>query len=829
MSGRRELQLRFVPAIQNMPSFFQNLSKQDSDELPTEVPETRPGTPEQNSLLSVMNLSSPFAVSAEEQFTVREISMLLPPQFVRSDSAPGEQPVMLPLDVLRNSLQQGRPALRLSQIYQACPFLFSRPVAPAEDVEIVLPFQKVKRIVEPGSAVPGKASPFAAVAPREAPPATAPRKDSPFAVSPFSQPGEAQAASPFPVRTSGAPAMPAASAGESPFVIRAAAPAPQSEVLSPFASASAPGREPAPTGPPENPFQRMEAPSAPPRPASSPFSLVTPATAPPAETPEPKAPSLGFTPHPPPATAPAAGMPSPFAPSTTNGDGHPAKTESLPPMAPPLIAAAPAQSAEPPEKKPAAQPVPLPPAPSVEAPRPAAEAPSGDPRTLRVPLASLLRDVTAQDLGFDPGAVPNTVDVELSYDTILPQLATGRVEVGIEDLRQGVVERFRPAFGRVRPDLRFVVPLSEVFQNLPASVIPALQPAEHVSINTTPFQTPFAIKADEDQSRMELPVLPRATTAAVPVTRTSAVAPFPMTAPAAAAPAPVAIPPVSLPAQLAPPVAEPPSALPPKLSGMPNLPKIPAMTGRPTPFSRPPGSPVSAEEPAVAPAAGLPSLSLPATEAHEDLGQPFSAASLRAEPPHPALKTPEPFDPSKLFGETPAPKPAAPFTAPPVSTTPRRPAPAPAAKAPAQGMPAIEFNFGESGDPVRTTLRALFMTDEDLSTEEIVNRCGELSGLQACLIISSGGVVSSGKDSSCEEVANFTANAPRSYEYLTGLAQSMGIEGQGSFTLRTGATVRTFFIERGLCLAVLHGQAGFEPGVRDKLILTARSLADLIE
>jgi hypothetical protein len=455
------------------------------------------------------------------------------------------------------------------------------------------------------------------------------------------------------------------------------------------------------------------------------------------------------------------------------------------------------------------------------------EAPAADPRTLKVPLASLLRDVTAQDLGFDPGAVPNTVDVELSYDTILPQLATGRVEVGIEDLRQGVVERFRPAFGRVRPDLRFVVPLSEVFQNLPASVIPALQPAEHVSINTTPFQTPFAIKADEDKSQMELPVLPRATTAAVPVTSTGAVAPFPVTVPAPAAPAPVALPPVSLPSQPLP-VAEPAPSLPPKLSGMPNLPKIPGMTGRPSPFSRPPGSPASAEEP-VAPPAGLPSLSLPVTEAHEDLGQPFSAASLRAEPPHPAPKTPEPFDPSKLFGETPAPKPPAPFAAPPVSTTPRRPAPAPAAKAPAQGLPAIEFNFGESGDPVKATLRALFMTDEDLSTEETVNRCGELPGLRACLIISSGGVVSSGKDSSCEEIGHFTSNAPRSYEYLTGLAQSMGIEGQGSFTLRTGATVRTFFIERGLCLAVLHGQAGFEPGVRDKLILTARCLADLME
>ena len=129
-----------------------------------------------------MNLPSPFAVSAEEHFTVREISMLIPPQYVRSDAAPGDQPVQLPLDALRSSLQQGRPALRLSQIYLACPYLFVRPVQPSEDMEIALPFQKVKRIAEPGGAPgsPGMGSPFASVAP-------AARKESPFGASPFAQ------------------------------------------------------------------------------------------------------------------------------------------------------------------------------------------------------------------------------------------------------------------------------------------------------------------------------------------------------------------------------------------------------------------------------------------------------------------------------------------------------------------------------------------------------------------------------------------------------------------------------------------------------------------
>jgi hypothetical protein len=140
----------------------------------------------------------------------------------------------------------------------------------------------------------------------------------------------------------------------------------------------------------------------------------------------------------------------------------------------------------------------------------------------------------------------------------------------------------------------------------------------------------------------------------------------------------------------------------------------------------------------------------------------------------------------------------------------------------------MEFNFGDTGNVSKSTLRALFMTDADLSTEEVVEQCGGLPGLRACLVITSGGVVSSGINSSCDEVTNFTSQAPRAHEYLAGLAQSMGMEGAGSFTLRSAATVRTFFIERGLCLAVLHGQDRFEPGVRDKLMLTARTLADLL-
>ncbi len=76
----------------------------------------------------------------------------------------------------------------------------------------------------------------------------------------------------------------------------------------------------------------------------------------------------------------------------------------------------------------------------------------------------------------------------------------------------------------------------------------------------------------------------------------------------------------------------------------------------------------------------------------------------------------------------------------------------------------------------------------------------------------------------CEEVRGFSAAAPQSYRYLKGLAESLGMADQGTFTLRADKSIRSFFLEPGVCLAVLHSEPGFRPGVREKLILVTREL-----
>jgi hypothetical protein len=659
------------------------------------------------------------------------------------------------------------------------------------------------------------------------------------AASPFAAAGAARGmespfgggASPF------LPAGNSAGTAVSPFAVRTDGNPPgQNEILSPFPPETPLRAEPR-SGTP-NPFQRMESPPAPLRPATSPFQLVSPAV-------DPPTPASG-------AGVPVMSMntPSPF--SRLDGGESSARpgTGTVP------AAESPAPASHFPSSQPPAATLPSPAVrPHTGPVRPEANGSAPGGAEIRVLLSTLLREVTAEDLGFDPSAVPEHVEAVLPIDAITPQLATGRVEVGVEELRQGVEERFRPAFARVRPGLRFLVPLAEVFRSLPPDAIPAPQAAPHIPISTSPFQTPFALRAD-DEANDGKPALPPFVAPAPPAPA-NPVPHFPVIPPLTDAPnagtGPVKLPSgpplpamesgptetvaaaVSLPFQI-PQLPSSPAAgggAPSRLPGLPPLPKLSGAPVRPSPFSRPPGMapPGTPEEhavqsstPAVPPVAPASLPKLASVESHDDLGQPFNAASLQSEPPAKAPAA-EPFDPSKLFSGRPAVNSPPPPPAAPVA----RPAPRPAAVSAAPAAPPIEFNFGETPDLARVTLRALYDTDQDLSVQEIVDRMAHLPGLRAAVVIINGRTIASDAGSSGDEVRQFTASAPKSGEYLSGLAESMGYGTSGTFTLRAGRGVRTFFIEGGNCLAVLHDESAFAPGVRDKLLLTARTLAEIAD
>ncbi len=689
-----------------MASFFKTLFRKDEDSQPVPaapltndaMASSRPALfPESGENPSAArhsvpsSQSSPFAAVSGRHMTAREIAALLPHALLRFDGINPDQAVPLPVGPLRESMQAGRPFLRLSQIQQACPALFQRPLLADEDVEITFPLARVKGILDfsaPQAAPTARAAtppppagnPFETIQPISQAPAA-----SPFApvasvadINPFANlpPANRSATSPFAPMAPPASAAPAPAPATSPFAVAAPAasaespftapsvspptlsPTPDPVSASPFAVAAS---APAPAASAGFPIAAAPAPaptpllgsSLPPSSATtltpSPFAAVASPAKPtflPAGT-APMASASRTAPGAPPAVQNGAALP--ILPRTSPIPAHrtapvpppaartaplaPAAAKTSPVIASPFaavgsIASAPTVVAAPPVAPALAalEPVAAP----VSSPFLAAT-PTGPAASLELSLRAVLRDASPEELGFAPENVPEAVRVSLALDSIVCQLATGRVEVGLTEVCAGIPEKFRPAFARVVPCLRITIPMSEVFHNLPESARPTLPPAApvapveaHQAITTSPFQTPFAIRPEEDTSRQTLDLsvtgfdptnLPvRPATQPVP-TSVLPPAPLPPIQPAVGGP-PVAQ--VELPALR--PASAPPADIQP----------LPALLPRPGLLSRAPGS---ATAPTTAP------LPLPVKTPPRLQSGPISPTLLK---PFPKPTTPQP-------------------------------------------------------------------------------------------------------------------------------------------------------------------------------------------
>ncbi len=741
---------------------------------------------------SPMNSTSPFQTAGGEGFSVREMSILIPPQFVAPGRVFGDQVLALPMEDLRRTFQQGRPSLRLSQVFQLCPEVFVRQVREHEDVDVVLPYQKVRRLLDGSAHPPPFPSPFGMAGsggpanemhpwpPGRESSRPAPRVvESPFAVAPMTalsgaQGGHAgnaplgfpdtaampqarpqEVVSPFPPMEA---ERPAALGGASTFL-----PAPPATGAgSPFQMAGPAGLSAHPkTSAPANPHQAEPAPqpvfaavgtASAPRPPAVPVpGAVSPfVTTPGIPTPGTPSPFQVITPH----TANAEG---PKAPATPGGDGRPdfvsqqhtvgtgsAASHPVPagdvlqPLQPmdrpvsvpvvrrtdPPVPGMPTAGAEPPRAQPEspASTQNLPAAPE----HPVQPVASQEPEMLTLSLAAVLRNASGRDLGFNPANVPPSVEVKLPVQTVVSQLASGKIAVPVALLQQGVMRQFRGAFAHAREGLAVVVPLSEILPLVPPALLSQAPPASTASaesLTTAGIATPFSAVATEDATQV-----PR---------------------PEESAPLANAV--ISQPAE--------------------------QRQDPLTPFSD-----------------------------NADLGVPQRAETLSTAPPDDFRSG----------------QPMAPPQAPPAVP---RPAATPSATEAPPAKPRGEaLTFGCQADVRHIATRAIFDTERVLTPQEIADRSARFPGICACVIITAAGMAQSSGPEECEEVRGFSAAAPQSYRYLKGLAESLGMADQGTFTLRADKSIRSFFLEPGVCLAVLHSEPGFRPGVREKLILVTREL-----
>jgi hypothetical protein len=201
------------------------------------------------------------------------------------------------------------------------------------------------------------------------------------------------------------------------------------------------------------------------------------------------------------------------------------------------------------------------------------------------------------------------------------------------------------------------------------------------------------------------------------------------------------------------------------------------------------------------------------------------------------FEAPIPFD----APTAPAPAPAAivevaPETAPaPAAIIESAPEPAPAPiSAPAPVREVLESvpvrmplpASGEASFDLRDLeLRAIFSTSETFTLSMVVRRVVGLPGIVSCSLSTPGKLVQASKS----EEGRIGNEAREMVATLRSLAKLTGLPEARNFTLHTDRGIVSLFLEGECCVMVHHEAAAFEPGVREKLILVARSLINLEE
>lgn len=124
-------------------------------------------------------------------------------------------------------------------------------------------------------------------------------------------------------------------------------------------------------------------------------------------------------------------------------------------------------------------------------------------------------------------------------------------------------------------------------------------------------------------------------------------------------------------------------------------------------------------------------------------------------------------------------------------------------------------------------LRAIFASQEVFTPQKAVERTAGLPGVEGVVLFLRRGEVLA--NVLPEGVARqFGQQIPSIFHRVQDLATDLGFAGSEVFTLHTSRGIISFFGHGESCLAILHGERGFEPGMREKLMLISRGVAALL-
>jgi predicted regulator of Ras-like GTPase activity (Roadblock/LC7/MglB family) len=122
-------------------------------------------------------------------------------------------------------------------------------------------------------------------------------------------------------------------------------------------------------------------------------------------------------------------------------------------------------------------------------------------------------------------------------------------------------------------------------------------------------------------------------------------------------------------------------------------------------------------------------------------------------------------------------------------------------------------------------LQAVFMTEEMLSIDRVVELCGALPGIKSCILAHGAAVLSSHNVPESIDLVSLSAHALEMLAAMRQSAARMGIGAVPAVTIHAEKGPITFFHQDDLCLLVMHKDRGFVPGVREKLQKVVEHLA----
>ena len=122
-------------------------------------------------------------------------------------------------------------------------------------------------------------------------------------------------------------------------------------------------------------------------------------------------------------------------------------------------------------------------------------------------------------------------------------------------------------------------------------------------------------------------------------------------------------------------------------------------------------------------------------------------------------------------------------------------------------------------------LQAVFMTEEMLSVDRVVELCGGLPGIKSCVFAHGAAVLASHNVPESIDLVSLSAHALEMLAAMRQSAARMGIGAVPAVTIHAEKGPITFFHQDDFCLLVMHKDRGFVPGVREKLQKVIEHLA----